>query len=80
MRRPWREVRGEFPTLPQRARPGLPITYEVSGTEPLHPDPDVVARMREVALHNCGFGCKIYGDPRSNVRVVGHNAAYGCPQ
>ncbi len=53
-------------------------TYEVSHTEPLHPDPEVVSRMREVGFGNCPFGCKIYADPRSAVRVLAHNSAYGC--
>lgn len=53
-------------------------TYEVSCTEKLHPDPTVVARMIEVELSKCEFGCKIYADPRSQVRVLAHNSAYGC--
>lgn len=56
----------------------IKVTYEVSGTEPLHPDPQVAARMREVALSDCEFGCKIYADPRSEVRVVAHHRVYGC--
>lgn len=57
------------------------ITYEVGGKERLHPDPTVVARMREVGMtKTCGYGCKIYGDPRSNVRVLAHNSSYGCPK
>lgn len=56
------------------------FTYEVSSTEQLHPDPTVVARLREVAIGDCGFGCKIYGDPLSNVRIFAHNSAYGCPK
>lgn len=56
------------------------FTYEVSGTEPLHPDPSVAARMREVELSNCEFGCKIYADPRSSVRVLAHNRNYNCPK
>jgi hypothetical protein len=55
------------------------FTYEVSYNEPLHPDPEIASRMREVAIDNsCGFGCKIYADPRSSVRVLAHNSAYGC--
>lgn len=54
------------------------VTYEVSGTEALHPDPTVVARMVEHDLSSCEFGCKIYADPRSDVKVVGHNRNYGC--
>lgn len=53
-------------------------TYEVGGTEALHPDPSVVARMREVAIGKCPHGCKVYADPRSNLRVLAHNRAYGC--
>jgi hypothetical protein len=54
------------------------FTYEVSGTQPLHPDPQVAARFREVDISNCEFGCKIYADPRSNVRVLAHHRVYGC--
>lgn len=56
----------------------IEITYEVSTDEPLHPDPQVAMRMYEIALSNCKFGCKIYADPWSNVRVIAHNNAYGC--
>lgn len=54
------------------------VTYEVSHTEPVHPDPTVRSRFIEVAIGKCGFGCKIYADPRSNVKVLAHNSAYGC--
>jgi len=55
------------------------ITYTVGGNEPLHPDPEVCARMREIGINNdCGYGCKVYADPRSNVRVLAHNSSYGC--
>jgi hypothetical protein len=54
------------------------FTYEVGYRQPLHPDKTVVARLREVALSNCKFGCKIYADPLSAVRILGHNNAYGC--
>jgi hypothetical protein len=56
------------------------ITYVVGSTEPLHPDPTVCARMREIGLSNCEYGCKVYADPRSNVRVLAHNRSYGCPK
>jgi len=56
----------------------MDITYETSTTEPIHPDITVAARMREVALSECEFGCKIYADPLSKVRVLGHNSNYGC--
>lgn len=56
------------------------VTYEVGGNERLHPDPTVVARMREVAIGTCQYGCKIYADPKSAVRVLAHNSAYGCPK
>lgn len=58
----------------------MPYTYEVSGKEPLHPDQEIASRFREVELSNCEFGCKIYADPRSSVRVLAHNSAYGCPK
>lgn len=54
------------------------ITYVVSHDEPLHPDSGVMARMREVAISSCPFGCKIYADPVSSVRVLAHNSNYGC--
>lgn len=54
------------------------VTYEVSTKEPLHPDPLIAARMLEVELSNCEFGCKIYADPKSSVRVLAHNSTYGC--
>lgn len=56
----------------------LPVTYETSINEPIHPDMSVRSRMVEVALGNCAHGCKIYADPRSNLRVLAHNAVYGC--
>lgn len=57
----------------------LPITYEVGVDQPVHKDPTIAARFREVRIDNrCGYGCKVYGDPRSNVRVLAHNSAYGC--
>lgn len=54
------------------------VTYEVSIHEKPHPDDNVVRRLREVALSTCPFGCKIYADPRSNVRILAHSAVYGC--
>jgi len=54
------------------------VTYEVSHNEPLHPDVEVAARMYEVGLSLCKFGCKVYADPWSNVRVIAHNQSYGC--
>lgn len=56
------------------------ITWEVSGNEPLHPDPAIASRMHEVALSNCEYGCKVYGDPRSSVHILAHNRSYGCPK
>ena len=53
-------------------------TYEVSWNQPIHPDPQVCARFIEIAIGDCGSGCKIYADPRSNVKVLAHNSAYGC--
>lgn len=55
-----------------------PITYETGTAEPLHPDPSVASRMHEVAMSNCPYGCKIYADPLSRVRVLAHNRNYGC--
>jgi hypothetical protein len=54
------------------------VTYVVSHTEALHPDPTVTSRMHEVAISKCEFGCKIYADPLSDVRVLAHNSNYGC--
>lgn len=52
--------------------------YEVSHDEPLHDDLSITMRMREVELSNCEFGCKIYADPESELRVLAHNVVYGC--
>jgi hypothetical protein len=54
------------------------VTYEVSVNEPLHPDSQVAARFLEAAISKCEFGCKIYADSESSVRVLAHNSAYGC--
>jgi hypothetical protein len=54
------------------------ITYEVGVNEPVHPDLSIALRMREHAMSNCEFGCKIYADPLSRVRVLAHNRTYGC--
>jgi hypothetical protein len=54
-------------------------TYEVGSGEPLHPDPQVVARMTERHNSTCRFGCKVYGDPLSGVLVLAHHSGYGCP-
>ena len=57
----------------------LPVTYEVGTDEPVHKDPAIASRFTEVRISNeCGYGCKVYGDPKSNVRVLAHNSAYGC--
>lgn len=56
----------------------MTVTYEVSSKEPLHPDPTVCLRLTEVAIGDCKYGCKIYADPLSSVRVLAHNSAYGC--
>jgi len=56
------------------------ITYEVGSKEPLHPDAQVAARFLECAIGDCEFGCKIYMDTESEVRVLAHNSAYGCPK
>lgn len=54
------------------------ITYEVGINEPLHPDINIALRMNEHAMSRCEFGCKIYKDPRSGVKVLAHNRIYGC--
>lgn len=54
------------------------FTYETGIDEPLHPDFMVAARFIEVAMSDCKAGCKIYADPRSNVKVLGHAKVYGC--
>lgn len=59
-------------------QPSLAVTYEVSTNEKPHPDDNVVRRLQEVALSDCAYGCKIYEDPRSNVRILIHSAVYGC--
>lgn len=54
------------------------VTYEAGINEPVHPDFSIAIRMEEVAISDCTFGCKIYADPRSRVRVLAHSRAYGC--
>lgn len=55
-----------------------PYTYEVGTDEPLHPDTAIEARLEELSLSDCQYGCKLYFDPRSNLVVLGHTASYGC--
>jgi hypothetical protein len=54
------------------------FTYEAGTDEAIHPDTTICWRFIEVAMSDCEFGCKIYADPRSNVRVLKHYAGYGC--
>jgi hypothetical protein len=54
------------------------FTYEVGTDEPPHPEMDIAARFVEVAMSDCKYGCKIYADPYSEVRVLVHSAVYGC--
>jgi hypothetical protein len=61
-----------------RTEAAEPITYETGTREAIHPDPEVAARFVEVAMSNCPYGCKIYADPLSRVRVLFHNRTYGC--
>lgn len=56
----------------------LEYTYETGTDEPLHPDFMVASRFVEVAMSHCRAGCKVYADPRSNVKVLGHAKVYGC--
>jgi hypothetical protein len=54
------------------------FTYEVGVDEPPHPDQDIAQRFVEVAMSDCKYGCKIYADPYSEVRVLVHSRVYGC--
>jgi hypothetical protein len=54
------------------------FTYEVGIDEPPHPDRDIAQRFVEVAMSDCKYGCKIYADPYSEVRVLVHSMIYGC--
>lgn len=54
------------------------FTYEVGIKEPVHPDPTVAARFVEHAMSDCEYGCKIYIDPVSGVKVLAHYSGYGC--
>lgn len=55
------------------------VTYVVNiGSESLHPDRTIHWRFIEAGLSDCEFGCKIYVDPLSSVRVLVHNPIYGC--
>lgn len=55
-----------------------PYTYEAGTDEPLHPDHTINARLEELSLSDCQYGCKLYFDPHSNLVVLGHIASYGC--
>lgn len=54
------------------------VTYETGIDEMPHPDFTVIDRLIEVAISDCECGCKIYADPRSNMKVLAHSAVYGC--
>lgn len=56
----------------------IEITYETTDREPIHPDPSVRWRFQEYAMSDCPAGCKIYKDPRSDVKVLYHSSVYGC--
>lgn len=56
----------------------LPFTYEVGINEPIHPDIDITLRFIEVEMSDCKYGCKIYQDPISGVKVLAHFGVYGC--
>ena len=56
----------------------LPYTYEVGIDEPVHPDPSISFRFNEYAMSDCEYGCKIYKDPLSGVKVLAHMKMYGC--
>lgn len=59
----------------------IEVTYEVGSHEPIHPDLRVAGRFKETCFGNaCEFGCKVYTDPVSAVRVLAHNSSYGCPK
>lgn len=57
---------------------GLKVTYETATDQPMHPDFMIASRFIEVGMSDCSYGCKIYADPRSNVKVLAHNKTYGC--
>jgi hypothetical protein len=55
------------------------VTYEVNiGVEPIHPDPAIAWRFIEAAMSDCEYGCKIFADPLSSVKVLAHQPIYGC--
>lgn len=69
------EVPCKHTTLAQ----SMGITYETGVDEPIHPDFLVGSRFVEVGMgEGCHSGCKVYADPRSNVKVLAHNRVYGC--
>jgi hypothetical protein len=67
--------RGEAVLLPKMTPY---FTYEVGTDEPPHPDQDIAQRFVEIAISDCKYGCKIYADPFSEVRVLVHSRIYGC--
>jgi hypothetical protein len=54
------------------------FTYEVGIDEAPHPDVDVAERFVEICVSHCKYGCKIYADPYSEIRVLVHSAFFGC--
>ena len=60
----------------------LPVTFVVSHDQPVHPDPQIAARMYEIRLatrEECPNGCKVYADPEApKVRILAHNSNYNC--
>lgn len=56
----------------------IDFTYEAGTDEPVHPDMTICWRFVEVGMSGCEYGCKIYADPKSNVRVLKHYKGYGC--
>lgn len=54
------------------------FTYEVGTDEAPHPDQAVAERFVELVVSDCPYGCKIYADPYSEIRVLMHSEIYGC--
>lgn len=54
------------------------FTYEIGIDEPVHPDRNIAMRFVEFGFSDCAYGCKIFADPYSEVRVLVHYEVYGC--
>jgi hypothetical protein len=51
---------------------------EVGINELTHPNPRIRARLVEIGISDCQYGCKYYFDAVTETTVLKHHATYGC--